>query len=312
MRILDVSLNEPEHAARVHKALASEERLRIISLLTSQSYCISDLAQILGIPMSTAAFHVRVLEDANLVLTEKQAGEHGTQKVCNILYNCVETFLEAAPIEERAVVDYVTYPIPIGSYCDCSTHDYSGILDKNGYVGQANQPASFYLPERLRAQMIWFHYGYLEYRIPMAIPKKRRITSLRITFEACSETAFYDNNWPSDIFVSINGIELGVWTSPGDFGGRHGLLTPEWWGNSSTQFGKLKSWEVNTVETLLDDRRLSGVTIADLDLRRAEYFTLRIGVHKDAVNLGGMNLFGERFGDHPQAILIQIGSEGHG
>ena len=33
--------------------------------------------------------------------------------------------------------------------------------------------------------------------------------------EVSSEFPFSNNNWPSDITFSLNGVELGTWTSPG-------------------------------------------------------------------------------------------------
>ena len=116
----------------------------------------------------------------------------------------------------------------------------------------------------------------------------------------------YNPDWPSDIYVSINGVELGVWTCPGDFGGRRGLFGPASWPTSSTQFGHLKTWAVSQTGSTLDEAPLSNVTIDQLNLHRGNFFTLRIGVHPDAKNVGGMNLFGAKFGDHPQDILLQL------
>ena len=74
-------------------------------------------------------------------------------------------------------------------------------------------------------------------------------------------------------------------------------------------FGFLKTWVVNGKGTKLDGEPLSAVTIDELDVGQGDYFTLRIGVREDAHNVGGMNLFGEKFGDHPQDILLQFDLE---
>ena len=53
--------------------------------------------------------------------------------------------------------------------------------------------------------------------------------------------------------------------------------------------------------------RLSGVSIADLHLGQEPYIRASIEVPADAQNVGGINLFGESFGDYPQAIVVRAG-----
>ena len=53
--------------------------------------------------------------------------------------------------------------------------------------------------------------------------------------------------------------------------------------------------------------RLSGVTIGDLQRGQAAFIRARIEVPADAQNVGGINLFGESFGDYPQAIVVRAG-----
>ena len=40
--------------------------------------------------------------------------------------------------------------------------------------------------------------------------------------------------------------------------------------------------------------------------RRAGIYSVRIGVKEDAVHKGGMNLFGNGFGDYPQDIVMKM------
>ena len=130
---------------------------------------------------------------------------------------------------------------------------------------------------------------------------------LEFSFEACSEAPMYRDPWKSDISVSINGRRLGIWTCPCDCGGRRGRLTPEWWSILSTQFGFLKTWRVTHEGSFLDNKRISDVTIEDLDIGQNDYISVVISVDADAENAGGINLFGEHFGDHPQALVLRLG-----
>lgn len=93
----------------------------------------------------------------------------------------------------------------------------------------------------------------------------------------------------------------------GDFGGRRGHYTPEYWPVTSTQFGILKTISVNS-EGLFIDKTLvnSHITVSDLKLAVGNAIKLTIGIKEDAVHRGGLNLFGKNFGDYPQSIIMII------
>ena len=46
--------------------------------------------------------------------------------------------------------------------------------------------------------------------------------------------------------------------------------------------------------------------LAEFKLEEQEYISVRIGVKEDAVHKGGMNLFGNGFGDYPQDIVMKM------
>jgi predicted transcriptional regulator len=48
------------------------------------------------------------------------------------------------------------------------------------------------------------------------------------------------------------------------------------------------------------------VALQDLDLDDHPWITVRIGIEEDAVNIGGMNIFGSRFGNYPQDIVMRM------
>jgi len=102
---------------------------------------------------------------------------------------------------------------------------------------------------------------------------------------------------------------LGVWTSPGDYGGRRGRLNPSWWSDTASQFGRLKTWRVDAGGSCLDGEPLSGVALADLKLDAQDYISLRVGVDAGSENVGGINLFGEKFGDFAQGVVMRVGYE---
>jgi len=122
-----------------------------------------------------------------------------------------------------------------------------------------------------------------------------------------SNAPLYRSDFKSDIDVAVNGVKLGTWTSPGDYGGRRGKLNPSWWSDTSSQFGLLKKWRVDARHSQLDGEEISKVTLRDLVLPAQDYISLCIGVSDQSAHVGGLNLFGEKFGDHAQGIIMRVG-----
>jgi predicted transcriptional regulator len=301
-----LTLNESsdgEQLERVLKALDAPNRIKILRFLADRVASVNDIASALELPMSTTAVHVQALEDAGLIRSDLEPASRGLRKICARMYDRVVVDL---PIGGRPHDDMLELAMPIGSYVDCQVAPTCGLLSDTGVIGMLDDQASFYEPRRSDAQLIWFHSGYLEYRFPNRIPAGAQVESLELSVEACSEAPLSNPEWPSDITVWVNGVELGSWTSPGDFGGERGRLTPEWWSQQNTQYGLMKVWSVSQRETTVDGMAISGHTVRDLALSRGPYITVRIGVKPDARNVGGINLFGSRFGNYPQDLMLRI------
>lgn len=289
---------------RVFKALDSLNRVRILRFLAGRLASVNDIATALDLPASTAALHIETLEEAGLIRTEFEPASRGLRKVAARKY---DTIVIELPMAESPREHAVEQAMPIGAFVDCQIAPTCGLLSNSGIIGLLDDPASFYEPARAEAQLLWFRHGYVEYRFPNRLPTLAQPTSLQLSMEVCSEAPHHNADWPSDITTWINGVEIGTWTSPGDFGGERGRLTPEWWGPRNTQYGLLKVWHVHEQFTEVDGMRLSGVRLDDLSVQERPFIAVRIGVKPDAAHLGGLNLFGERFGNYPQALTLRIG-----
>jgi len=285
------------------KGLASGPRIEILRYLGAHAGSVSEIAEALGMPASTAALHINQLEKAGLIRTELKPASRGLQKICARLFDQVVITL---PIGELPQENAQDTSMPIGAYVDCRVVPTCGLVSEHGIVGNLDDPSTFYYPERLQAQLLWFKAGYVEYRFPKSLPARCDIDNLQLSFEACSEAPLHNDDWPSDIFLSINGVEIGTWTSPGDFGGERGALTPDWWEEWNSQYGLLKVWKVTQSASYVDGIQISGVTLADLHLEDFPWITVRIGIKEDAVNVGGLNIFGRCFGNYPQDILMRL------
>jgi predicted transcriptional regulator len=299
---VDASESDPR-ALGVLKALASEPRLRILRYLGDRVVAVNRIAGDLGLPPSTAAMHVAELEDAGLISCELRPASRGLHKVCSRAYDEVVVGLPRADRRPRRTYEL---SMPVGAYSDVSVRPTCGLAGPTGLIGLMDDPATFYEPDRLGAQLLWFRSGHVEYRFPNRVPPGSIVSALAVSAEVCSEAPLHDPHWPSDISVWINGVHLGEWTCPGDFGGTRGRLTPSWWDDRDSQYGVLKRWRVTADGATIDGVTLSGVTLDMLGLRPGEPIAVRIGVHPDATNVGGINIFGSGFGNYPQDIDMRI------
>lgn len=302
---VDLSLAKPDMLYRFAHALASPVRIRIMQALCNSSMNVGELSQALDIPMSTTALAVKTLEEAGLITTETQPGARGSMKLCSRRIDTMNVDLGPEDKKEGSVL---SMHMQLGGYSIAEgIRSTCGIAGEKAIIGEMDNPAVFYSTERFDAQLIWFRQGLLEYRFSFQQMDKIEIEWLEFSFEACSEAPMYRDPWESDIAVSINGKRLGIWTCPCDCGGRQGKLTPGWWPALSTQFGFLKTWRVTDKGTYLDGSRISDVTIGDLGIREQNYIAAAIEVPPDAEHAGGINLFGNWFGDYPQALILRLG-----
>ncbi|MBR2823400.1 MAG: helix-turn-helix domain-containing protein [Clostridia bacterium] len=300
-----MTLDEPEKMAEICHALSSPVRVKIMRLLTSESKSVGEIAEEMDLPMSSAALAVQVLQKAGLIITKTQPGTRGTMKLCSRKLDLVQ--INLAP-PDNTPSRSLTFSMPIGGYSAAENIvPTCGLASANSLIGMMDAPSVFYLPGRFAAQLIWLQQGFLEYRFSTDTLEYRNIEWIEVSFEACSEAPMYRDPWKSDIAVEINGKRLGIWTSPCDCGGRRGLLTPEWWSETSTQFGFQKLWRVDRDGSYLDNQRISNVKLEDLEMDRSEYISVRIGVPADAEYVGGLNLFGEQFGDYAQSLMLRVG-----
>lgn len=303
-RHLDLSLSNPDRLCPVAKALSSPVRVRMLALLSVRAMNVNELAEALSLPVSTAALNVRHLEGAGLIDCEIQPGIRGAMKLCSPRLDSVHMRLTPEP---QADAGALTLQLPIGSYstADAICPD-CGMVTERAWIGESNAPRVFYHPDRIRAQMLWFRSGELEYRFSLGQVDPAHVAFIEFSMEMAANAPLRRSGLRSDIHVAVNGVRLGTWSSPCAPGGRRGRLSPPWWSDTSCQFGALKVWHVDGAHALLDGREISGVTLADLSLSARDYVSLRVGVDAGS-EAGGLCLFGDQFGDFAQGVVMRVG-----
>jgi len=284
----------------VYEALASKIRLKIIQLLAEKPRNIKELANELGLSSAIITMHVKKLEKSGIISSKRVRGNGGVQKVCSLAVNRIQIDIPAKK-EER---EYYQIIIPVGHYTDFDIEPTCGLATLEKVIGYYDDPRYFLDPDRVNAKIIWFAKGYVEYKFSNYLLPGQHLEEIEISMEIGSEAPGYNNNWPSDIYFELNGVFLGQWTSPGDFGGQRGKYTPSWWNDNVNQYGLLKIIRITKEATYIDGKKVSNTNLKDIDTSRKQW-SLQIGVKEDATHVGGVTIFGKGFGNYDQDIVVR-------
>lgn len=307
---LCLSINEEQHfpyIASIGNALSSIDRIRILNLLSQRPMAISELSTKLKLPISSVSYHIDILSEAQLVFISYQPGIKGHKKLCaKAALNIKINWQDVSSAPDKLQVE--TVEMPIGNYIDCNVSAPCGLAGRESAITPFDIPQLLFTPKRTAAQLLWFKSGYVAYKFPnYFFQKSNNYKRIAFSMEICSETNYCRSDWPSDITFWVNGFEVLTITSPGDFGGRRGIFTPEYWFINSTQYGILTEFSIDDRGVSLGNRLINkSVTFSDLKLHEGNGITFQLGVKPDAVHVGGLNLFGKYFGDYPQAIVMTL------
>ena len=299
-------LVDPEENLELIKGLASAVRVSILKVLgVSGPMNVNQIAEALNLPQSTVSSNLQILEDVGLVLTHTKKARKGSQKVCESAFReILVAFRDIRPDQNENEIEV---SMPIGLYTQCEVSAPCGLCSSDGIIGLLDVPDTFLEPDRMRSGLLWFNRGYVEYQFPNnAKLKNTKPSEIEFSLELSSEVPGTSADWPSDISLEVNNVRVATWTSPGDFGDKRGVYTPEWWKLTGSQYGKLKTWRINGKGSFVDGVRVSDITLEDLSIDSHRSIRMRIGVRDDAKHPGGINIFGRGFGNYDQDIVMRL------
>ncbi len=295
-----------EGGAEAIRGLASPVRVRILKLLRGRGPLnVNEISEALELPQSTIAANIQVLERSGLIHTEASKATKGQQKICSVRYDEIIVRLdEPSKPQDRNLVEVA---MPIGLYTTCDVRAPCGLCSGESVLGLLDVPEYFLDPDRMRASLVWFGRGFVEYKFPNnGKVLGSRIDQLEFSMELSSEVPGTNANWPSDISLWVNNVKVGTWTSPGDFGDKRGRYTPPWWKLEGSQYGKLVVWRISRRGTSVNDVQVSSTSLDDLGLDRHHAIRMKIGIEEGASHPGGVNIFGRGFGDYDQDIVMRL------
>lgn len=285
------------------KALSSKLRVEILQYLAAYPGTgMMELADFFQVSRAAITQNIRQLNEAGLVEFGQSADDSGARKSC---YLTEQQFMLNLGRQFQKQKIYST-EIPIGQFINYEVMPTCGIATTEKLIGHVDDPAFFADPQRVEAGILWFGAGYVEYRLPNYLQKGQQVEELHFSMELSSEAPGVAENWPSDLSFSFNDIQLGNWTSPGDYGDVHGRFTPNWWIPNWNQYGLLKLLCINKSGTYVDGLMVSPVRIEDLDINEKKEFLFRIAAPAEALNAGGCTIFGRGFGNYNQGIKFNV------
>ncbi|MDK8180334.1 ArsR family transcriptional regulator [Paenibacillus sp. UMB4589-SE434] len=284
------------------ECLSSATRVRIIEMLNDRPMNIGELAEALAVSSAIITKHIQKMERAGIIACESTVGKRGMQKLCFLKLDCIHLQFRSRQAQPKK--SYVA-SIPVGHYTNFDVNATCGLASASKMIGMVDDPRYFADPEHVQANLLWFGSGWVEYCLPNFLLSNQELKRLEISFEICSEAPGFNELWPSDISFFINGVEVGMWTSPGDFGNKRGLYTPDWW-NHGTQHGLLKTIAVMEEGTYMDGVRISDVSVHMLGIEFNKEVRLRIASPTTADNCGGVTLFGAGYGNYDQDIVVNM------
>ncbi|WYP25646.1 helix-turn-helix domain-containing protein [Alkalihalobacillus sp. FSL W8-0930] len=296
------ALSWSKESLPVYEALASEIRLSILQHVGEKPMNIKELADAHQVSSAIMTKHVKKLEAAHLLQTDMISGKAGKQKMCRLKVEKLEIIFPNMLNKQRP---YVESTVSVGHYSDFHVEPTCGLATEQAIIGEFDDPRFFMDTERVNAKILWFYRGFVEYKLANFLDQSKKVEELEISLELSSEAPSTNENWPSDITFSLNGLEIGTWRSPGDFGERIGKFTPEWWPRTVNQYGLLKVIRIKQNGTYIDGRKISDVTISDVDIHRP-FWLFRIGNQDCTTCVGGVTLFGSSFGNYNQDIDFRL------
>lgn len=301
---MDLNLDSDE-ALNVYKALASDTRIDILKILIQNSSTVSELSKILGYSKAIISRYLKILENAHLIKCNRQyeSDMDGRKRIYQIAVDHIDIEF---PKKVYLPFKKITEEIRLGYYSDFSVEPTCGLASATDHIGEIDDPRAFASNERIEASLLWLSRGYVEYIIPNALEENFHPELVEFSLELSSEFPGSNNNWPSDISLFINDVKVAVITVPGNFSDVRGKYTPAWWPDLLSQYGLLKTIRINHDDTSINGIKVSDATLDDLELTKSHFIKLRLEVEESSKNVGGLTIFGDSFGNHPQNIMYNL------
>jgi len=311
---------EGSHVTPVVKALSSDSRMKILTMLSGGDMNIQSIADRLDLSKTATLVHINVLEKAGFITSRYQSGSAGKKRICHREYDRLVFDFDPLKNEDEEET-YYENEIAVGNYFGFDAWAPCGLATHNHIIRKWDDPNTFFSTERVNAAMVWTAFGYLEYRIPMdPLFVGRHITKIKINMELAAHhmvkthaaltlppgiTADRITEDSTDVTFWVNGTEIGTQIVGVGSSREEAVYTPTWW-RTLPYHGELVKLSINEGGCFINKRKTSDrVSGAILD-EQNRFLTLRIGIKPDAEHMNGIMLFGSDFGHYNHGLMVKF------
>ncbi len=285
------------------KAISHPLRIEMLNQIIRMPRSITDLSKLNHVSNSTVIFHLNILEESGLVFSKVKPNKKGKTLMFYINFSHMSFVLENNKSNDSVTVSEQS--MGVGNYISASVDEYIRIATQSRFT--VFEKDDMYNPERFDAGLICIDNGEISYAFSNAFAKKNKVDKIEFSMELSSESPYYCNDWKSEIFFSVCGVEVASYLSLGDFGGERGKLNPSWWDSKYSQYGVLTTVGVDEEGVTLNGRRVrSDLTLSDIDLSEGDYITLSLRTDPKSQYASGFNIYGRYFGNEKQDILMKF------
>ena len=300
-----LEIHNLEEGLGLFKTLGSEVRLKIVWLLARNGEMnLNEIAGALGLTNGAITSHIRKLEECGMIRIHAASTGRGSQKRCALVHDRILLNMLNTPEEKQTKV-YETV-IRVGQYTDYAVNPPCGVVTAKGPAGGLEGVRSFAHPDRFEGELLWFHDGYVEYRIPNLLPPDNQIVQLTISAELSSAEEGPSEEHSSEITFYLNGMQMGTpeYFQPQD--ATSGIFSPAWWKNKALSHGNPKLIVFNRSGVFMEGRKASSSGLGDMNLDETSDLRLRLETRPGKLHHGGCAIFGSGFGNYHQDIVVRV------
>ena len=293
---------QEQRIVAIAKALSHPLRVKMINQILREPRSIIDLAKLNKINNSTVIFHLKLLEEAELVTSRARPNIKGKTLIFYINFAHIHIAMQT-PIP-KTKENTVEQSMRVGNYISAKAESYIRIATDDEFV--VMEVDDIYNPKRFEANLLCMDNGEVTYAFSNAFSKRVKAVRLEFSLEISSESPYYCNDWKSEIFFCICGIEVATFLSLGDYGGVRGLLNPDWWDNKYSQNGVLTTIAIDNAGVYVNGKKIrDDITIETLELERQDRILFSFRTDQSSQYAGGFNVYGKTFGNEPQDIVLK-------
>ena len=294
--------SQEQRIVAIAKALSHPLRIKILNQILHEPRSIIALAKLNKLNNSTVIFHLKLLEEAGLVTSRARPNFKGKTLIFYI--NFVHLHLAAQAPLLKSKENTVEQSMGVGNYIYAKPEGYIRIATDDDFMVMESDDT--YNPKRFEAKLLCMDNGEVTYAFSNAFSKRARVHRLEFSLEISSESPYYCNDWKSEIFFRICGVDVATFLSLGDYGGVRGLLNPDWWDSKYSQNGVLTTIAIDNAGVYVNNEMVrDDVTIETLELESKDRILFSFRTDQSSQYAGGFNVYGKTFGNEPQDIVLK-------